>query len=133
MRSTLPARVAIAGAAIAFAAASRSAGAQASAGPSPRHPPVCAGGVRTYASISEVPTPFDSLTLPPAPPLRVTSPSEAAAAEDAMHGLAGSVGATGLVVTDETETDGGVMRVRRRVLAVFVPSDSARAQQACKR
>lgn len=131
--TTLPGRVAAAGAAITLAAVSASAGAQAAGAQKPRHPSVCAAGVRTYSSVAEVPAPFDSLTLPPGPPIRVTSPEEAEAAEQAIRAQAGSVGATGLVVTQESESDpSGAMRVRRRVLPVFVPSDSARAQQACK-
>jgi hypothetical protein len=126
-------RIAVAGAAIALAVASRTAGAQAQAGEQPRHPQVCAAGVRTYSSLAEVPTPYDSLRLPPGPPIRVTSPAEAEAAEQAVRAQAGAVGATGLVVTEETESDPmGAMRVRRRVLPVFVASDSARAQQACR-
>jgi len=131
--TTLPWRAAIAGAAIALVVVSRTAGAQAQAGEQPRHPRVCAAGVRTYSSLAEVPAPYDSLRLPPGPPVRVTNPAEAEAAEQAMRAQAGAVGATGLVVMEETEGDPtGAMRVRRRVLPVFVASDSARAQQACK-
>jgi len=129
--TTLPGRGAIAGAAIALMiapAAAQTAGPQ-----KPRHPAVCAAGVRTYSSVAEVPAPFDSLTLPPGPPVRVTNPEEAEAAERNIRAQAGSVGATGLVVIEETDSDPtGAMRVRRRVLPVFVPSDSARAQQACR-
>jgi len=130
------ARLTAAVAAIAIVTVCRSAGAQSAAtqGQAPRHPRVCAAGVRTYTSITQVPTPFDSLTMPPASgPIRVTSPAEAEAADRAMHERAGSVGATGVVVSDVTEDVGGGMRIRRSVLPVFVSADSARAQQACRK
>jgi hypothetical protein len=133
---TLRGHLATAVSAIAIVAISRSAGAQTAAnrGQAPRHPRVCAGGVRTYPSVTQVPTPFDSLAMPPAPgPVRVTNPAEAEAADRAVRERAGSVGATGVVVSDVTEDTGGGMRIRRSVLPVFVPSDSARAQQACRK
>lgn len=133
---SLRGRLATAVSAIAIVAISRSAGAQTAAnqGQAPRHPRVCTGGVRTYPSITQVPTPFDSLTMPPAPgPVRVTNPAEAEAADRAMRERAGSIGATGIVVSDVTDDTGGGMRIRRSVLPVFVPSDSARAQQACRK
>jgi hypothetical protein len=71
--------------------------------------------------------------MPPADgPVRVTSPEEAEAAELAMRGRAGSVGATGVLVTDEVSDEGGQQRIRRSVTALYVPADSARAQAACK-
>jgi hypothetical protein len=76
--------------------------------------------------------PHDSLGLPPGAPVRVTSAEEAAAADLAMRGRAGSVGATGVVVTEVTEAGDGGTVIRRRVVPVFVPSDSGRAQAACK-
>ena len=95
------------------------------------HAAVCAAGVRTYASWGEVPTPRDMLTLPPAEPVRVTNEAEAAAADSAVRARAGSVGATGVVITEVTAaTDGGTV-IRRQVVPVFVPSDSARAHGAC--
>ena len=98
----------------------------------PRHPPVCAKGVRTYPDFSQVPKPYDTLAMPPGPRIQVTNPEEAEAAERAVRERAGSIGATGVVFTEETSSDGaGAMEVRRRVFPVFVPSDSARAQQAC--
>ena len=101
--------------------------------PAPKHPTVCAKGVRLFTDKSQIPVPHDTLALPPADgPIRVTSPEEAEAAELALRGRAGSVGATGLLVTDEVVDDGGTQRISRQATAVYVPSDSARAQQACK-
>ncbi|HXY69667.1 MAG TPA: hypothetical protein VEH62_09465 [Gemmatimonadales bacterium] len=101
--------------------------------PAPRHPRVCASGVRTYQGVGEVPKPYDSLAMPPGPPIRVQDPSEAEAAERTVRERAGSVGATGVVIDEESEMGpGGGLIVRRRVFPVFVPSDSARAQQACR-
>ena len=99
----------------------------------PKHPAVCGKGVRTYASLKDVPTPFDSLKLPPGPPIRVNSPEEAEAAETQILALAGSVGATGLVEMEESEDQGGSMVVRRRVIPVFVPADTGRAYAACRK
>ena len=99
----------------------------------PKHPIVCAKGVRLFTDKAQIPVPYDTLALPPADgPIRVTSPEEAEAAELALRGRAGSVGATGLLVTDEVTDDGGTQRISRQATAVYVPSDSARAQQACK-
>jgi hypothetical protein len=109
--------------------------AQNAAAPAPkvRKPAVCANGVRMYTDKSQVPVPHDTLTLPPADgPIRVTSPEEAEAAELALRGRAGSVGATGVLVTDEVTGDGDTQRIRRAATAVFVRADSARAQAACK-
>jgi len=101
--------------------------------PAPKHPTVCAKGVRLFTDKSQIPVPYDTLALPPADgPIRVTSPEEAEAAELALRGRAGSVGATGLLVTDQVTDDGGSQRINREATAVYVPSDSARAQQACK-
>ena len=98
-----------------------------------KHPPVCAEGVRGYTSMDLVPKPFDSLALPPnALPIRITSPEEEVAAEREMRRRAGSVGATGLVVLDEIIDEGGMRKVRRHVVPVFVAADSARAQAACR-
>jgi hypothetical protein len=80
-----------------------------------------------------VPKPFDSLAMPPnALPLRISSPEEEVAAEREMRRRAGSVGATGLVVLDEVIEDGGMRKVRRHVVPVFVAADSARAHAACR-
>jgi hypothetical protein len=95
---------------------------------------VCAKGVKVYTDRSQIPVPFDTLSVPPADgPVRVTNDQEAEAAELALRGRAGSVGATAVLVTDEVLDDGGgERRVRRSVTGIFVPADSARAQQACK-
>jgi hypothetical protein len=45
---------------------------------------------------------------------------------------AGKIGATGLVVEEVSENDGGSMTVHRRVVPVFVPADTARAYEACR-
>ena len=86
-----------------------------------------------YTEKSQIPVPHDTVQVPPADgPVRVTSPEEAEAAELAMRARAGSVGATGVLVSDEVSGDGDQQRVRRTVTGVFVRADSARAQQACK-
>jgi len=98
-----------------------------------KHPAICAKGVRVYNDRTQVPTPHDTLSIPPADgPIRVTSPEEAEAAEMALRGRAGSVGATGVLVIDEVSGDGDSQRVRRTATGLFVPADSARALQACK-
>jgi hypothetical protein len=108
--------------------------AQSSPAAKPKHPPVCAQGVRMFTELSQIPVPHDSVQIPPADgPIRVTSPEEAEAAELALRGRAGSVGATGVLITDETTEEGGGQRVRRRVAGIFAPADSARAQAACKK
>ncbi len=106
--------------------------AQAAAATAPRHPTVCAAAVHIYGTRSELPTPFDSLAMLPGPPIRISSREEAAAAEMQRRERAGKAGATGVLVADETTNNGGLVRVRRRVLPLFAASDSARAQQACK-
>lgn len=95
--------------------------------------PVCAEGVKVYDDIKEVPKPYDSLTVPrSAQPVMVTNEAEAEAAQLAMRGRAGSVGATGVVVTDETTDNGsGMVQMRRSIQGVYVAADSARAQKAC--
>ena len=111
------------------------AGAQGAAAttPSATHLPVCAKGVRIYTDKSQIPVPFDTLRMPPAAgPVMVSSPEEAEAAELAMRGRAGSVGATGVLVTDVTTEENGMQRMSRSVSAVFVRADSAHAQRACK-
>lgn len=98
-----------------------------------RHPAVCEKGVRIYTDRKDVPTPFDSVAIPaPDKPVMVTSPEEAQAAQLALRERAGSVGATGVLVIDITEQSGDEVRMRRRAVGLFVPSDSARAQQACQ-
>ena len=96
------------------------------------HPVVCAKGVRTYSSIKEVQAPFDTLKLPPHPPVRVTSEEEAEAATAQMMADAGKIGATGLVIEEVVDDDGASRSVHRRVVPVFVPADTARAYGACR-
>jgi len=97
-----------------------------------KHPVVCGKGVRTYGSFKEVPTPFDSLKLPPHAPIRVNSPEEADAAQAQILADAGKIGATGLVVEEVSDNDGGSMTMHRRVVPVFVTADTARAYAACR-
>jgi hypothetical protein len=115
-------------------AASAAVGTAQSSTPAAKRTPICAKGVKVYTERSQVPVPFDTLEVPrPDAPIRVTNEQEAEAAELAMRARAGSVGATGVLVTDEIQDSGdGERRMRRNVLGVFVPADSARAQQACK-
>ena len=105
-----------------------------SAKPAVKHTPVCAKGVKVYTDRSQIPVPFDTLDVPPADgPVRVTNEQEAEAAELALRGRAGSVGANAVLITDEVQDEGdGNRRVRRNVMGVFVPADSTRALQACK-
>jgi hypothetical protein len=100
---------------------------------SPKRAPVCAEAVKVYTDFKQVPAPFDSVRIPPADgPIRVTNEEEAAAAELQVRKRAGSVGATGLVMTMEEVDDGsGMIRASRRVTGVFVRADSAAAQKAC--
>jgi hypothetical protein len=130
LRSAL--RAGFGAAALALSAAA--AHAQAASNPA-AHPAVCAEGVRTYESIKDVPVPHDSVVVPPASaPVVVTNPDEAEAARMAMMGRAGSAGATGVVVTIVDKDDGnGRVMSRRTIQGFFVPSDSARAQAACRK
>ncbi|MEP6618601.1 MAG: hypothetical protein ABJE47_04785 [bacterium] len=113
-------------------AGARSAIAQAPKSPAAR-PPVCAKGVRVFTEASQVPVPYDTLRMPPADgPVRVTSPEEAEAAELAVRGRAGSVGATGILIVDQSSEENGMTRMRRSVTALYVAADSARAQLACR-
>lgn len=106
---------------------------QASAPAPAAHPKVCAEGVREFYSKAEIPTPYDTLTMPPSEPVRVTSPDELEAAQRQMRSLAGSVGATGLLVLEERTDDGmGRVEMHRSVTPVFAPSDTARAYAACR-
>jgi hypothetical protein len=110
------------------------AGAQATT--APRHPAVCAQGVRIYNDRAALPAQRDSMVVPPPPggQIRVTSPEEAEAAEMAMRERAGAVGITSLLVLTETETDSdGGMRMRRSVSGYFIAADSARAVGICKK
>jgi hypothetical protein len=133
MPTSLPTRIlrAPCAAALVLIAAGTTLHAQAAA-PTPKHTPVCSRGVRVYMDRAQVPAPHDTLTMPPADgPIRVTSPEEAEAAELALRGRAGSVGANAVLIADETTEDGGEVRIRRSVTALFVPSDSARAIAVC--
>ena len=97
----------------------------------PARTPLCAAAVRKYQGWAEVPTPFDSVRLPTRDPIRVTSPDEAAAAEQKLIERAASVGANGIVVFDESTETGGGVQMRRNVAGVFVRPDSARSYKAC--
>ncbi len=108
---------------------------RAQAATKPGHPPVCAEGVKQYEGFATVPTPFDTLQMPPAAgPIRVTNDEEARAADYEMRKRAGSVGANGLVVVDKVEEGGGGQsRISRQATAIFVLADSARVREACKK
>jgi hypothetical protein len=99
----------------------------------PAHPSVCAAGVRIYSAKADIPIPNDTVALPPGPPIRVTSPEEAEAADLDLRARAGAAGANGILMTTETveQSDGGV-RMSRSVTPMYVPADSARAAEACK-
>ena len=106
---------------------------QAAAAAAPSHPKVCTEGVREYYSKADIPTPYDTLVMPPSEPVRVSSPEEAEAAQRLMREQAGSVGATGLLVLEERTDDGmGRVEMHRSVTPVFAASDSARAYAACR-
>ena len=111
--------------------------AQASAAPQlSQLPKVCADGVREFYQRAELSmVKYDTLTMPPMDgPSRVTSEEEAAAAQRMMREKAGSVGATGLLVLEETTDDGnGRVQMHRSVTPVYMPSDTARAYAACRK
>ena len=99
----------------------------------PAHPAVCVAGVRVYNAKADVSVPHDTVALPPGPPIRVTSPEEAEAADLDLRARAGAAGANGVLMTTETvEESDGQVRMARNVTPVFVPADSARAAAACK-
>jgi hypothetical protein len=125
-RSTIAARAFFAAASVAGFAAS--AGAQAT---TPRHPDVCAEGVRIYEDRAKLPAQRDSIVIPrPAGgQIRVSSPEEAEAAEMALRERAGSVGVTSLLILTETDND----TVRRSVTGFFIAADSVRAAGICKK
>jgi hypothetical protein len=108
---------------------------QAGAAAAPAHPKVCADGVREFYSRAELTMTYDTLTMPPMDgPMRVTSPEEAEAAQRMMREQAGSVGATGLLVFEETHDDGnGRVQLSRSVTPIYAPSDTARAYAACRK
>jgi hypothetical protein len=108
--------------------------AQSGGAPKPRRPAVCAQGVRVFTDPSQAPTPRDTVEIPaPDGPVRVSSPEEAEAAELALRGRAGSVGATGVIINDQVSDEGGAQRIHRSVVGIFAPADSAHAQAACKK
>jgi hypothetical protein len=128
-----PVRILCAAAGFASVAAAHTVADAQSTGTARSHPAVCTAGVRVYTEKSQVPAPHDTVALPPGPPVRVTSPEEAEAAQLALRERAGKEGANGVLFVDETTDDGtGAVRMRRTVTAVFVPSDSAHAAAACK-
>lgn len=130
-RSSLVRAVAVVALACAMPVAVRAQ--QAGAAAAPAHPKVCADGVREYYSRADIPTPYDTLVMPPGEPVRVTSPEEAEAAQRLMRERAGTVGATGLLVLEERTDDGmGRVEMHRSIMPLFAPSDSARAYAACR-
>jgi hypothetical protein len=109
-----------------------SASAQAASPLARKYPPVCAQGVKVFEDIKQVPTPHDTIRVPPPEaPIRVTNEAEAEAAELALRGRAGSVGATGILVATTEEDNGGMVTRRRSVTGIFIRADSATAQKAC--
>jgi hypothetical protein len=96
-------------------------------------PAVCTDGVALYNNLGSVPTPFDTLTMPPSEPIRVSSPEEAAAAERMILQRAGSVGATGVLMTTVEEETADGLRMHRSVTPVFAASDTTRAYAACRK
>jgi hypothetical protein len=98
-----------------------------------KHPPVCARGVKVFDDIKQVPTPHDTVAVPPSDgPIRVSNEAEAEAAEMALRARAGSVGATGVVITTvEQDNGGGNVTMRRSMIGVYAPADSASSQKAC--
>jgi hypothetical protein len=96
-------------------------------------PAVCTDGVALYHNLGSVPTPFDTLAMPPSEPIRVSSPEEAAAAERMMLQRAGSIGATGVLMTTMEEETADGLRMHRSVTPVFAPGDTARAYAACRK
>ncbi len=108
---------------------------RAQAAPARELPKVCAAGVREFYSRAELSMPYDTLVMPPADgPVRVTSPEEAEAAQRMMREKAGSVGATGLLVQEQTTDDGmGRVQMRRSLTPIYAPSDTARAYAACRK
>jgi hypothetical protein len=131
-RSIVAARLSFAAACLAGLTAT----AAAQSASAPRHPVVCAQGVRIYDDRAQLPAKRDSIEIPPPPggPVRVSSPEEAEAAEMALRERAGLVGVTSLLIITETENDGPDMqRMRRSVSGFFVAADSARAAGICKK
>jgi hypothetical protein len=90
--------------------------------------------VRELFSRAELPMPYDTLVMPPMDPVRVTSPEEAEAAQRTMREKAGSVGATTLLVQEETVDDGaGRVQMHRSVTPIYSPADTARAYAVCRK
>lgn len=120
-------------AAVAALCVSVAATAQAQSKPKPAHPPVCPAGVRVYTAKADIPVPNDTVALPDGPPVRVTSPEEAEAAELEVRRRAGSAGANALLETTETlDQSDGQIRMARKLAGYYIPADSARAAAACK-
>jgi hypothetical protein len=99
----------------------------------PKRAKICAQAVKFYDDIKQIPAPHDTVEIPqPDGPIRVTNEAEMEAAELALKGRAGSVGATGVLVINEESNDGsGMVTMRRRTMGVYVRADSAAAQKAC--
>jgi len=97
----------------------------------PRHPAVCAEGVRIYEDRAKLPVQRDSIAIPPPPggQVRVNSPEEAEAAELALRARAGAAGVTSLLILTETDND----TVRKSVTGFFIAADSVRAVGICKK
>ena len=113
--------------------AASSAGAQVAAKPAPKHAPTCARAIKTYDDIKQIPVPHDTVEIPaPDGPIRVTNEAEAEAADLALRTRAGTVGATGMLVTTiEQDNGSGMITMRRNVTGIYVRADSAEAQKTC--
>jgi hypothetical protein len=100
----------------------------------PRHPVVCAEGVHIYQNRTDLKAPYDTLDLPPAPPVRVTSPQEAEAAERALRERVGKAGGNAvLVMVEPVDMPDGTKRLRRTVVPLFIPAEADRAAAACRK
>jgi hypothetical protein len=94
--------------------------------------PTCARAIKMYDDIKQIPAPHDTVAIPaPDGPVRVTNEAEMEAAELDLKTRAASVGATGILVIDTEENDGGMVRMSRRTVGIFLRADSASAQQTC--
>jgi hypothetical protein len=105
----------------------------ATSAPAKKYAPVCGKGVKVFDDIKQVPVPHDTIQVPaPDGPIRVSNEAEAEAAELQLRARAGTVGATGVLVTTAEDDDGaGRVTMRRQVIGIYVRSDSASAQKAC--
>ena len=103
----------------------------------PTLPPTCPAAITSYSSLADVPQPFRRLTLP-----RDTTRKEVGEMNDVVDAVA-RVGATGYSIEriaekDLTDNDKKLMAQYGlteafQTVAVFVPADSARVHEICKK